>query len=150
MMSGSLQVLYVSAEGGAMCAPEWSVPGRVAARLEVSCGTAESLCGPEVCRRYAAVIVDGANLGARAVELARRVRWLGFDGTVVLIGFGKTELDRVLAREAGADVVCPGGLSGDMLEMLLGNPPPRQRDTAGLVAGALRARRSAPSRTATV
>jgi hypothetical protein len=51
------------------------------------------------------IVVDGASLGARVVETVQRIRWLGFVGCVVVVNFGKSELERVLAFEAGADVV---------------------------------------------
>jgi hypothetical protein len=55
--------------------------------------------------RHALIVVDGAGLGARVVETVQRIRWLGFVGCVAVVNFGKSELERVLAFEAGADVV---------------------------------------------
>ncbi|HRP98204.1 MAG TPA: hypothetical protein PL143_18360 [Rhodocyclaceae bacterium] len=55
--------------------------------------------------RHDLVVVDGARLGARVVEAVQRIRWLGFAEPLVVVGFGRSELERVLAFEAGADAV---------------------------------------------
>lgn len=52
------------------------------------------------------VVVDGSASAPRGVvEVVQRTRWLGYDGVLLVVGFGASALDRVLATAAGADAV---------------------------------------------
>lgn len=102
-MPFSHEVLYVGAEPKRMpmlvrmpaaetIALRWRLPGELTERADF--GNARL------------IVVDGAASTPRGVvELVRRTRWLGYKGVLLVVGFGTTELDRVLAVEAGADAV---------------------------------------------
>lgn len=102
-MASSFPVLYVGAERE-----------RVRALARSPAAESISLCwrSPQALTDSAdfgdarLVVVDGSSSAPRGVvEVVRRARWLGYDGVVLVVGFGASELDRVLATAAGADAV---------------------------------------------
>jgi hypothetical protein len=71
-----------------------------------------SLSGDDVCQSPL-IVLDGASLGEKSIGIARRLRWLGFSGELLLSAAIDSALDRAIARESGVtDFLCPPPASG--------------------------------------
>lgn len=77
---------------------------------------------------HALIVVDGGSLRDVLVPVVQRLRWSGFDGIVLVVRFGRSELERVLAHEAGASEVHAGRLTRAMIADIAPDP-------SGLEAG---------------
>lgn len=97
------RLLYVSASHSGA---NWlDRPALAGMPIEVAGLPPAALTNAAAIEGAAAVVVDGRSLGARAIDVVRRVRWLGFAGTLFLAHDSGSELDRAIARESGVDEV---------------------------------------------
>lgn len=85
--------------------------------VNVDCRPPASLLRPDDLRPASLVVLDGQALKSHAIDLARRLRWLGFRGPVLLAWGAETDLDRAVARESGVDeIVAPRLIAGTIAD----------------------------------
>jgi DNA-binding response OmpR family regulator len=79
-----------------------------ALQVDLDCRPPASVLRPADLQRISLIVLDGQSLKSHSIDLARRIRWLGFSRPVLLAWSAESELDRVVARESGVDdIVAP-------------------------------------------
>lgn len=114
-MKPSIRALYL--QGGRVGGVEiegqvWQLDG-VAFRW--SCRAPDELGGLDV---YDLIVIDGEGLSGGVVPLVQRLRWQEYRGFILVVRFGRSELERVLTCEAGANEIRREGLSPALIEQI--------------------------------